>query len=426
MTNGGKFARQWFLLAVAALAASGFYSILLVLARSPGVSAVLPGRDFFHVALVVHVNLSVLIWLLSMTAALWHVMGKPLSSALSQAAFWMALLGAVVVGIAPFIGGGEPIMNNYVPMLDSPVFALGIALFLGAMAAQALCFITASGGGTAVMVITAAVSFALSLKGGEEAFGRQERYEAIFWGGGHILQFAYASLAAICWFLLAAEMGARFSERERKLVKLFLAAAAACAVLGGVIAHISYRPGSPEYAAFMTELMRWGNGIAALPIGLMAALRLKEINWRSPLGACVVASLALFCYGGVLGYLISGSNVTIPAHYHGSIVGVTIAAMGLAYWMMPKIGFAEARGKMAVIQPYLYGFGQMVHITGLAVSGGYGALRKTPGTEGLAMQAKIMMGVMGTGGLLAVIGGLMFVVVVVRGITRNSELGTRN
>ena len=51
---------------VASLVGAGVFSVLLVLARTPGVQEMIPLIDFFHTALVVHVNLTVLIWLLSM------------------------------------------------------------------------------------------------------------------------------------------------------------------------------------------------------------------------------------------------------------------------------------------------------------------------------------------------------------------------
>jgi cytochrome c oxidase subunit 1 len=40
--------------------------------------------------------------------------------------------------------------------------------------------------------------------------------------------------------------------------------------------------------------------------------------------------------------MIRGVNVVIPAHYHGSIVGITLAFMGLAYVLLPRLGFAAA------------------------------------------------------------------------------------
>ena len=55
-----------------------------------------------------------------------------------------------------------------------------------------------------------------------------------------------------------------------------------------------------------------------------------------------------------------------------------------------------------------------MHISGLAYSGGYEVLRKTPGavTDG----ARAAMGIMGMGGLLAIIGGILFVLVVWRSL----------
>ena len=46
---------------------------------------------------------------------------------------------------------------------------------------------------------------------------------------------------------------------------------------------------------------------------------------------------------------------------------------------------------------------------GLTLAGGYGVMRKTPGVAEIALSAKIYMGIMGIGGVIAIIGGLMFV-----------------
>ncbi|HPP83585.1 MAG TPA: cytochrome C oxidase subunit I, partial [Rubrivivax sp.] len=56
-----RLARAWLTLALAALVGAGLFSVLLVLARTPGINAWLPAGDFFRVALVVHVDLSVLV-----------------------------------------------------------------------------------------------------------------------------------------------------------------------------------------------------------------------------------------------------------------------------------------------------------------------------------------------------------------------------
>ena len=129
----------------------------------------------------------------------------------------------------------------------------------------------------------------------------------------------------------------------------------------------------------------------------------------------------LFAAGGLLGASIAGVNTIIPAHYHGSIVGVTLALMGLTYHLLPQLGFGAAEGRMARWQPGVYAAGQVLHVSGLAASGALGIQRKTAGAaQGLEGVAKAFMGLMGLGGLLAVIGGILFVLVVLRAAVRRS------
>jgi cytochrome c oxidase subunit 1 len=117
----------------------------------------------------------------------------------------------------------------------------------------------------------------------------------------------------------------------------------------------------------------------------------------APAKSAFVASFSLFAVGGVLAYMIHGVNVVIPAHYHGSTVGVTLAFMGLAYVLLPRLGFGEVEGRMALWQPYVYGGGQLIHVLGLAWSGGYGVQRKVAGAEQAltTLPQKIGMGMMG-------------------------------
>jgi len=133
-----------------------------------------------------------------------------------------------------------------------------------------------------------------------------------------------------------------------------------------------------------------------------------------PLRAALWSSISLFASGGLIGLFIGGSNVTIPAHYHGCIVGVTLALMGLVYRLLPQFGWRAPQGRLATAQPVLYAVGQWLHIVGLVWSGGYGVQRKVAGSEQVLRSAGEIagMGLMGLGGLVAIAGGLLFVVVV--------------
>jgi heme/copper-type cytochrome/quinol oxidase subunit 1 len=123
--------------------------------------------------------------------------------------------------------------------------------------------------------------------------------------------------------------------------------------------------------------------------------------------------MILFGVGGIIGFMIQGSNVTVPAHYHGSIVAVTLAYMGITYHLLPLLGFRRPAGRLVILQPWIYASGQLMHVIGLAWSGGYGVQRKTAGgAQALDGIEKIAgMGLMGLGGLVAVVGGVLFLVI---------------
>ena len=103
--------------------------MLLVLARTPGIQSTIPFVDFFRIALVIHVDLSVLVWLLAISAAMWSLSSKYEVRLWDSVSFWLAALGAVVLVLAPFAGAGNPQMSNYVPVLDHPLFFAGLGLF---------------------------------------------------------------------------------------------------------------------------------------------------------------------------------------------------------------------------------------------------------------------------------------------------------
>jgi cytochrome c oxidase subunit I len=82
--------------------------------------------------------------------------------------------------------------------------------------------------------------------------------------------------------------------------------------------------------------------------------------------------------------------------------------------LLPRFGIAVASPRLATRQPWIYGAGQLLHITGLVWSGGYGVQRKVAGSEQVlrSTQEVLGMGMMGIGGLVAILGGLLFLAVV--------------
>ena len=425
----------WLMLGLASLVGAGVFSLLLVLARTPMIQEWLPFIDFFHVALVVHVDLSVLIWLLSMAGVLWALSTNLDRPRWDRFSFWLAASGTAVVIISPFVGAGDPLMSNYVPVLRHPVFYLGLGLFTaGALSHLLRSALTFTGlatdldGEAALQVgiklaaLTAAVAigaFIASLAMIPSDMEGQAFFEFLFWGGGHVLQFTHTLLMMVVWVLLASNSSCRFDLTPRLTLTFLLLIA--LPVITVPFLYVAHDVVSVGHRMAFTELMKYG-GLSCVPLGLAVVASLwkaeKPRGEGRYLRSVLVSSIVLFGVGGVLGFMISGLDIVIPAHYHGSTVGVTIAYMGLAYYLLPRLGFGAVPPRLAFWQPIIYCSGQLLHIFGLAWTGGYGVQRKIAGlAQGLEQVGQVVgMGMMGLGGLISVIGGLLFLVVAYKSI----------
>ena len=83
-------ARFWLFLGLFSLILSGLFAVLIVLARTPYLQDIIPFADFFHSALVVHVDLSVLVWFLAFGGVLWSLNSTSRFLALGWAALGCA------------------------------------------------------------------------------------------------------------------------------------------------------------------------------------------------------------------------------------------------------------------------------------------------------------------------------------------------
>jgi hypothetical protein len=433
-------ATGWLALAIGALLASGVFSILLVLSRAPYVKDVFPLVDFFRVALVVHVDLSVLVWFSAFAGLLWSLHGAPRLLGLGWAALGGAAAATVLMCLAPFLDPAAPLMSNYIPVLDGELFLRALVLFgisCALVVARALAVAPRVGtrpdgaaalrfglNAAAVSAAVALLAFAWSYAAVPSGIERKAYFEVLFWGGGHVLQFTWTLLMFAAWLWLADAIGARNPLSPRVAILLF--AIALASVFATPVIYLAYDVVSVEHYRMQTWLMRIGGGLAIVPFAGAIAFGLFRSPTPStataPLRAALVWSLVLFGAGGLIGLAINGSNVKVPAHYHGSIVGVTLAFMGLVYYVLPRMGFGRPQGRLARLQPALYGGGQLLHIAGLVWSGGYGVQRKVAGGEQVLRGADQVaaMGLMGLGGLLAIAGGIAFAIVVLRSLWTSS------
>jgi cytochrome c oxidase subunit 1 len=428
----------WLWLCVLALLGAGLFSLLLVVSRTPFVQDVIPWIGFFHSALVIHVDLSVLVWSLAFAGVLWSLNSRASNPWLSWVALLLSCLGAGIMIVSPFVRDAQPLMSNYIPVLQHPLFFAGLLLFgagFSLLVLNSMLFMSPVGpwmsgeGALRFGLNTAAVSaavalgcFAWSYLQMPEYLLGQSFFELLFWGGGHVLQFTYTLLMLVSWLWLSSSAGLRLPLTPR-VVLLILLVGLACVFLAPLI-YLSYPITALEHVELFTWLMRWGGSLATLPLALAIIVALLGYGGRNEqevlARSCLQCSLFLFGIGGLIGFLISGSNVTIPAHYHGSIVGVTLALMGVCYLLLPRLGFPLRNMKMATWQPLVYGGGQLLHVAGLVWSGGYGVQRKVAGAEQNldSIERVLGMGLMGLGGLVSAIGGLLFLIVVLRALLR--------
>ena len=435
-TEQRAIARGWLLLGVAALIGAGLFSILLVLARTPYVAKLVPGIDFFHVALVVHVDLSVLVWFVSMAGMLWTIDTSPRWIGLGWFALAVTAIGTLFMAAAPFTGSAVPVMANYVPVLLSDTFLYGLCTFgvgfllltLRSFVAPARMSLRLDGTdalrfglkAAAVSSAFALMAMAWSIIEVPRELDPKTYYELLFWGPGHVIQFTWTLLMLVAWGWLATLIGAPLSLSPRVVALLY--AIGLLPVFFVPPIYLNWTILSVEHQKMMTWLMRFGGGLAILPMALALAVALfrrvpRDATTR-PLRAALITSLLLFSVGGGIGFLIEGSDVRVPAHYHGSIVGVTLALMGLAYALLPRLGFRAPSCRIAHWQPWLYGAGQLLHIFGLVWSGGYGVQRKVAGAEQALRtpQEVFGLGVMGLGGAIAIVGGFLFIWVVLASV----------
>lgn len=434
-----KLASGWLWLGIASLVGAGLFAILLVLSRTPYVQDIFPWVDFFHTALVVHVDLSVLLWFMAFAGVLWSLNSSARFVGVGWLALALAAVGAAVIVLSPFIAVGKPLMSNYVPVIQSTFFFTGLMIFAAGVAVLVLRSLVAvpstgswQGGEGSIRLgfYAASIStlFALIAFGWsydiipQGVFESTQYYDLLFWGGGHVLQFTYSLLMLAGWLWLADTCGAKIPLTPR--------VASALLVLGllpvfyAPVIYLTFVGDMGSYMEQFTQLMKVGGAFAPVPLGLAVLYGMGAVKDMpaavKPQRAALLSSIILFAIGGGISLMIGDSNTIITAHYHGTGGAISLAFMGLAIHLLPRLGYRTPDLKMATLMSYIYGTGQLLHIIGLLWSGGYGVQRKVAGAaqglHGFAQTAG--MGLMGLGGLIAVIGGIMFLVVVFKAMRR--------
>lgn len=403
--------RAWLALASGALGGAALLALALLAMRLPAVAPLISdARAAFGTVLALHVNLATYTWVFAFAAALWARPGV-----VDRAAFALAASGVALLAVSPLAKEATPILSNYVPVLDQPVFLAGLTLFWSGIALSALRPLWHAGPAGEVMprAIPAASLCAFGVLAAGFAglpadVPAAGRYEALFWGFGHVLQIALVLLLIRAWRALAQRAGAplpRLRGVPEVLTCLALFPAA------WIVWH--YPVASTEYRDGFTQVMRWASWPGALGLGLLALMRLRRAGSVtqevSSIRLALAGSVLLFTVGLAIGATIRPGTTLVPAHYHGTVGALTFALLAYAGVLTGSVGSRVlARATLA------YGGGTALLILALAGMGLAGAPRKTPGMP--AADSGFATILAAAGGAVAVAGALVCAALLLRAL----------
>ncbi|MFN0126260.1 MAG: hypothetical protein ACKV19_06195 [Verrucomicrobiales bacterium] len=444
-TSVPPLARHWTGLAVSSLVLAGLLSLAVVVGRLPFMSGLINDPLFFKRCLVVHVDLALIVWFYAFIAALADLRVPGLCTIGQRASWWSAATGMALMLAGAAVPGSLPVLANYIPVIDHPLFLTGLGLFFASVLAfffQKVIARPRQAAGrlpedasvgiltAALAVFLAATSWISARAGLPDGLDPWTRAEFSSWGAGHVLQVANVSAMIAVWlWLLARATGCPvFTRRQaRCLFGLLLAP-------HFVMPLLTWRGSLNQlYLDGATFLMRWGI-FPILLVSLLACINHLRRHCPDPADqparfarAAFKVSLSLSLLGMALGAAIRGSTTLIPAHYHASLGAVTAAFMAAAFLIVEAA--ARDSGRLDALtrlwrparhQILLFGIGQGIFALGFGLGGIFGLGRKAYASEQIVRSAGEWAGlaIMGAGGLVAVAAGIWFLVLIIREMRR--------
>jgi cytochrome c oxidase subunit 1 len=391
-------------------------------------------------------------------------------------AFILMVAGAVLVNVIVLMGQADVMFTAYVPLKAHPLFYLGVILFaVGALVAVILFFITVYVAkregryqGSMPLVtfglMTAAIIAFFTLLAGALAFVPAflwsigllpsidpGYYRNMFWGFGHPAQQINLAAMVSVWYALgsmtvgATPLNEKFSRMAFILYLFFINLGSAHHLLSDPGPDFAWKMVNTSYGMYLAVL---GSLIHAfsIPAALEVAQRRKGFTkgafewlrkgpWHEPGFSSLVISMILFGWiGGVTGVVIGTEQINmlahntlrLPGHFHATVVsGTTLAFMGLTYYLIPLIFRKELKlKKMAQWQPYVFGLGMLLVSVGMIGAGLMGTPRRhwditftnAPMQATLPGATQITLAIFGIGALIAITGGIMYLVVVLASV----------
>ncbi len=398
------------------------------------------------------------------------------------AGFVLMLVGALITNVVVLQGDSSVMFTSYVPMRAAPSFYLGLILF--AVGALIGCFVffgtlvvakseqTYQGSIPLVTfgAMTAAIIAVFTIVSGAIiliptwlwSYGLIANidpivYKLVWWGMGHSSQQINVSAHVAVWYAIAALVfGAKpLSEKVSRMAFLmyilFLQLASAHHMLVEPGLSSEWKIFNTSYAMYLAVVGSMVHGMT-VPGSIEAAQRkngfdkglfewLRKAPWGNPAFSGMFLSLVMFGFiGGISGVvmgveqinLIMHNTLYVPGHFHGTVVaGTTLAFMAMTYVLVPLIFRRELILKSwARAQPYVFGIGVAGNSLFMMGAGTLGVSRRhwditfadAPLPFDYPGAAFLMMGLNGLSAILALLGGLMFVIVIVGSVLAGRKL----
>ena len=383
--------------------------------------------------------------------------------------FLLMVAGSIMIDVAILRGGADVMFTSYVPLRAVSYFYLGWILYaVGALIGVLNFFATLvvakaerTYEGSIPLVtfgaLTAAIIAVVALAHGAIIYiptwlwslGVVQNldagmYRLVWWGLGHSSQQINVAAMVAVWYLLATlTVGAvpineKVSRWAFVLYILFINLASAHHLLVDPQVSPAWKVWNTSYGMYLAVLASMIHGMT-VPASVEVAQRrhglgkgmfewLTKAPWGNPGFAALFLSLVLFGFmGGITGVtfgaeqvnIISHNTLRIPGHFHSTVVaGTTLAFMGLTYFVVPLIWRRRiVAPKLATLQVYVFGIGIAIFAAGMTTAGSYAVPRRhwdvqftnalfQPPVEAAAY---VFLGIMGLGGLLAALGGALYV-----------------
>ena len=426
-----KFDLFWILISIICLGTAGLYSFAVSMMRSPVVYNFFHLPEFFKISLVIHVTLSINCWfMITGMYHLQHYVGKNFITTSLKYLIGLSVFLIIVSGFVPY---STPIIINYIPLIDNSFFLFGITLFFGAFLAITIVafkklflkdirFVFSNIEIQLLISVIFSIIIAYFCLSGSYLINRQYtisgtkiNLEEFTWGIGHVLQFTFVEIGFLCLIKNLSQYNSFL--KVDKLPRWFNVFFILKLIIVGAAPFFYF---FSNYYNLFTLQMRHGIGIFLLPTTILIFSNIRFRNWRNWKHYSLVSLILMIImslYGGILGFSIKEINVVVPAHYHGSLLAIVIVIMSFTFGFLSDVSKKVNLDLMTVrfekfifIQLLTYGVGDAMHVTGLLIMGGYGALRKTPGD----IPPEVLLGkfIFYIGSIVSVLSGVFFIILV--------------